>query len=304
MATRPVMRALLLLSVLQGTLGLAQTQYASPATPTVPVPGASSPWLATTKPGATFGTINAPTQLAAPASFEDAKIAHVVLGAIAFLFVFPLGGIVIKVWPHRHIVWVHAAIQAFGLALYIVCVGLGFWMGAQLHTLDRYHALAGYIVLAMLVIQPLLKLHWFHAAVPRVAAFMHVHLWMGRISLMLGIIDGGLGFRLSGSLPGPHLSEGCKIAYGIVGGIVWCVYVAVCIVWVELKKVPRAAPPSPGAPPEEVVALTLADQDARDKSMRPKTGDTVVTASAVDSDVESATSLPLAPRRPSHVVRV
>jgi hypothetical protein len=272
----------------------------------VPIPGASSPWLTTTKPSATFGTINVDTRPAAHATFsEGAKIAHVVLGAIAFLFVFPLGGIIIKVWPHRHIVWVHAAIQAFGLALYIACVGLGFWMGSQLHTLDRYHALVGYIVLAMLVIQPLLKLHWVHAAVPRVAAFMHIHLWMGRVSLMLGIIDGGLGFRLSGSLPGRHPSEGWKIAYGIVGGIVWCVYVAVCIVWVELKKVPRAAPPSPGAPPEEIVAMTLADQEARDiKSETQKKGDTVVTASAVDSDVESATTLPVTPRRPSRAAAV
>ncbi|EXJ57491.1 hypothetical protein A1O7_07839 [Cladophialophora yegresii CBS 114405] len=302
------MRALLLLSALQGTLVLAQTQYASPATPTVPIVGASSPWLTTTarpSPSATFGTINAHSS-SSPTSFEDAKIAHAALGAIAFLFIFPLGGIIIKVYPHRHIAWIHAAIQAFGFAMYIACLGLGLWMGSQLHTLHRYHAVVGYIVLAMLVVQPLLKLHWFHASIPRVAAFMPLHVWLGRISLMLGIVDGGLGFRLSSTLGGPHWNEGWKIAYGIVGGVVWCVYAAVCIVWVELKKVPRAAPPSPGAPPEEVVALAQQDQDVGDKSERPKTAETVVTvtASAVDSDVESARTLPVTPRRPSRAVVV
>ncbi|ETI25456.1 hypothetical protein G647_02229 [Cladophialophora carrionii CBS 160.54] len=323
MATRPAMRALLLLSALQVTLVLAQTQYASPATPTVPIPGASSPWLTTTttttRPGATFGTINAPTQSAAhsstikstsPSPFEDAKVAHAVIGAIAFLFIFPFGGIVIKVWPHRHIAWFHAAIQAFGLAMYLACLCLGLWMGSQLHTLHRYHALVGYVVLAMLVVQPLLKLHWFHTAIPRVAAFMPIHVWIGRVSLMLGIIDGGLGFRISSTLGGPpHWSQGWKVAYGIVGGIVWCVYVAVCLVWVDLKKkVLRAAPPSPGAPPEEiVVALALADQHVRDMSERyPKktAAKTVVTAKAVDSDVESANTLPITPRRPSRAVVV
>ena len=171
-------------------------------------------------------------------------------------------------------------------------------MGRQLHTLHRYHAVVGYIVLLCIVVQPLLKLHWFHSAVPRVAVFMHIPLWLGRVALMLGIIDGGLGLRLSGTLRGPHWPEGWKIAYGVIGGIVWVVYVGVCVVWVELKKVPRAAPVSPGAPPEEIVML--AEQDARERlDGGQKTGVEVVTSSAVDSDIESGKPLSVAPRRPS-----
>jgi len=127
---------------------------------------------------------------------------------------------------------------------------------------------------------------------------MHIHLWLGRIVLALGIIDGGLGFRLSDTLKGPKWSDGWKIAYGVLGGFVWIVYVGVCIVWVELKQIPRAAPVSPGAPPEEMVVL--ADQGSLGRSEeRSKTGVTVETVSAQDLDVESGKmeGLPKKPAR-------
>src|ERR1700761_5394121 len=97
---------------LTGTLVLAQTQYASEPTPKVPILSASSPWLTTTKPTATFGMLNTPRPAASsserlkdefPSYFNSAKIVHAALGALAFLFVFPFGGIIIKVWPHRYI---------------------------------------------------------------------------------------------------------------------------------------------------------------------------------------------------------
>ncbi len=162
-------------------------------------------------------------------------------------------------------------------------------MGSRLHTLGRYHAVTGYVVLSFLVIQPLLKLHWFSSAIPRVAIFMHIHLWLGRIALTLGIIDGALGFRVSDSLKGSHWGVGWRIAYGVIGALVWIIYVSVCIVWVESKKVPRAAPPSPGAPPVEVLALANAP-DMRSESVERLTGtETVVMA----SDVESGKGLPV-----------
>lgn len=71
-----------------------------------------------------------------PSYFGEAKIAHAALGAAAFLFIFPLGGILVKVWPHRHIVWIHAGIQMLGLAVYIASAGLGIWMGTLLHTVS------------------------------------------------------------------------------------------------------------------------------------------------------------------------
>ncbi|KAJ9610693.1 hypothetical protein H2200_005470 [Cladophialophora chaetospira] len=292
MAARRVLNALLLLSSIQ-------------ATPTVPVPGASSSWLTTTKPSATPESTNSMQSWDAltghlPYSFADARVAHALLGALAFLFIFPFGGIIIKVWRHRHIVWIHAAIQVFGLVVYIICGVLGVLMGYRVHTLGRYHAVTGYVVLTCLVIQPLLKLHWFHSSIPRVAFFMHIHLWLGRFALMLGIIDGALGFRVSDSLPGPHWSQSWRIVYGIIGGIVWIVYVGVCIVWIELKKVPRAAPISPGAPPEDFIAMaSQLGRTESEETLKTAAVETVVIASSVETDIENGVDFPTKPRRPS-----
>ena len=126
---------------------------------------------------------------------------------------------------------------------------------------------------------------------------MHIHLWLGRVALTLGIIDGALGFRISGTLKGAKWPEGWKIAYGVISGIVWIVYVGICIVWVELKKVPRAAPPSPGAPPETILMLVAQDSKDHPENMRLTMPDAVVTASA--SDVESARNFVAMPRRGS-----
>jgi hypothetical protein len=279
----------------------APTLYASPPTPTVPIVSTSSPWLTKTKPSPTFQPVAVESDYPS-LRFHTAKIFHAVLGIFAFLFVFPLGGIIIKVWPHRHIVWIHAAIQVSGLLLYVACTVLGIYMGRQLYTLKRYHAVLGLIVLFLLFLQPLTKLHWLHSSVPRVGLFVHVHLWLGRIVLTLGIIDGALGFRISETLKGPHWDPAFKIAYGVVAGIVWVVYVGICVVWVELKKVPRAAPPSPGAPPREILAL--AAQDTAGRGAPPKLGITVVSASAVNSQVESVNRTPVTPRRRSKIIWV
>lgn len=39
------------------------------------------------------------------------------------------------------------------------------------------------------------------------------HIWYGRVLILLGIINGGLGLKLAGN------TTGGKIAYGVVGGI-------------------------------------------------------------------------------------
>ena len=54
------------------------------------------------------------------------------------------------------------------------------------------------------------------------------HVWWGRIILTLGIINGGLGLMLSG-----NTVKG-KIAYGVIAGVVWLVWVATAV-WGHLR---------------------------------------------------------------------
>ncbi|OAL35047.1 hypothetical protein AYO20_05762 [Fonsecaea nubica] len=296
MALNKLSSTFLLLVSLSATLTGAQLIPASPPTPTVPIASASSSWLTTTSPMSNSAYAPSPAAWSKGASkfpsyFGEAKIAHAALGAAAFLFCFPLGGIIVKVWPHRHIVWIHAAIQMFALAVFVASTGLGIWMGLKINALDHYHCVIGLVTLGLLGLQPLMKLHWFHEKIPKVVHFVHIHLWLGRVLILLGIVDGGLGFQFAATFKGPQWASGWKIAYGVCGALVWIIYVSVVIVWVELKK------PDAGmtriAESEELTALHQAWGRSDE---RPKTADTV--ASTVH-DVEVGEVEPIEPVRPA-----
>jgi hypothetical protein len=64
------------------------------------------------------------------ATIPPARIAHFSLGATAFLFVFPFGGMIHRVWYHYHNVWVHAAVQMLGYLLFLGAAAIGIYMGA------------------------------------------------------------------------------------------------------------------------------------------------------------------------------
>ena len=125
---------------------------------------------------------------------------------------------------------------------------------------------------------------------------------------MLGTIDGGLGFRLSSalSLHGRHGSNwpvglGKSPTESSVASCGWSTS-ASASVWVEFKRVPHAAPVSPGAPPEEVLALAEQFEQERNQELKGlghKRRDSVTTASAVDSDLESAVKVAVMPKRAS-----
>ena len=54
-------------------------------------------------------------------------------------------------------------------------------------------------------------------------AWATAHVWYGRVLVTLGIINGGLGLRLSDN------TKGGEIAYGIVAGLLWILWMAVVV---------------------------------------------------------------------------
>ena len=56
------------------------------------------------------------------------------------------------------------------------------------------------------------------------------HKWFGRALVLLGAINGGLGLQLSGN------TTGGEIAYGVVAGVVFIVYVVVDVVAIRKDK--------------------------------------------------------------------
>jgi hypothetical protein len=61
----------------------------------------------------------------------------------------------------------------------------------------------------------------------------YAHIWTGRTLVTLGIINGGLGMQLG------NVSKAGKIAYGVLAGLIWIVWMAVAVVS-EFRSPPKA----------------------------------------------------------------
>lgn len=84
------------------------------------------------------------------------------------------------------------------------------------------HTKMGTIVCALLGLQPILGWahHQYFLKHQQRGIISHTHIWYGRILIVLGIVNGGLGLELANS------SRGLTIAYSVVAGIVGILYIA------------------------------------------------------------------------------
>ncbi|KAK5723141.1 hypothetical protein LTR17_013936 [Elasticomyces elasticus] len=147
---------------------------------------------------------------------------HAVCAAAAFVGLFPIGAILVRVASFGGLVWVHVGIQTFALLLFITAVGLGLSIAISGDQLNQAHPIIGLVLFALLMIQPVLG--WMHHVLYKEyqgrTLWSHAHLTVGRVAIPLGIINGGLGLQLS--------SAGWRamIAYGVVAGVVGVTYLA------------------------------------------------------------------------------
>lgn len=63
----------------------------------------------------------------------------------------------------------------------------------------------------------------------------YLHLWLGRILIPLGMVNGGLGLRLDSESPYGDKSKTKMIAYGVVCGIIFLIYV-IFVVTGEMRR--------------------------------------------------------------------
>jgi len=161
-------------------------------------------------------------------------IAHGVLASLAFVILFPAGSIAIRLASFPSVLWFHALFQIFAYMTYTAAFGLGIWLALPVsggHYIDSYHAIIGMVVFALIFFQPILG--WMHHVLFKKYShrtlWSYAHIWVGRIAITLGIINGGLGLLLAGNSP-----DG-EIAYGVVAGVMWVTWVAAAI-WGEMRR--------------------------------------------------------------------
>ncbi|EUC34053.1 iron reductase domain protein [Bipolaris zeicola 26-R-13] len=161
---------------------------------------------------------------------REKLIAHGVLSSLAFVIFFPTGGIAIRLVSMTGMVWIHAAFQIFGYMTYIAGAGLGIHLACGLKRTGHYHAIIGMILLGVLFFMPILGYmhHLFFKKVQNRTIWSHAHIWVGRIFITLGILNGGFGLKLADC---SNLSSRAgQIVYGIVAGLIWFAWVGAIVI--------------------------------------------------------------------------
>lgn len=151
-----------------------------------------------------------------------AHIAHGTVISIAIVLFFPLGATMVPLFSTKNILWWHMVWQMTGMFILLVGFGLGCWLSyltpvaLESKPWDLWHCPR----------RPLLSTAFTWYAPP---SLLHVdwkeelqhalHVWLGRILIALGIINGGMGIKLAAN------TTSGGIVYGVVAGVVFVVYV-------------------------------------------------------------------------------
>ncbi|KKY17562.1 putative lipase esterase family protein [Phaeomoniella chlamydospora] len=142
------------------------------------------------------------SQSSSSTSTTQLKTAHAAVMTLAFLVFFPLGATLAWIpipFLSNKIIYLHAPIQIISLLLVISGLGLGIKLAKNINDIDGYHQIIGYVVVAsMVLIQPVFGIlqHSYFKKHGGSSLWGISHRWFGRILLVLGIINGGLGAGL------------------------------------------------------------------------------------------------------------
>ncbi|KAF2148325.1 hypothetical protein K461DRAFT_324687 [Myriangium duriaei CBS 260.36] len=165
-------------------------------------------------------------------------LAHGVCMALAFAFMMPLGGAMMRLLKVRGGVWIHGVWQTVAYLLALAGFGMGVWMARERRMLTHAHPIIGIIVIAVLFFQPLggLIAHLRFKSVGRNFAGL-CHRWTGRIFITLGVINGGLGIQLA------RASSRWVVGYSVTAAIFVSLWWAVSLVdWYRDRRHAVGAP--------------------------------------------------------------
>ncbi|KAL3446313.1 hypothetical protein BJX65DRAFT_296340 [Aspergillus insuetus] len=178
--------------------------------------------------------INTPSR-----SLTPMAIAHGCLMSLAFVLLFPLFALLAPVSRNTRmpmpIPKYHAPLQFLTVLITLAGFSLGVRMWSANGATPAAHPILGIITVASLsLVQP--TLGWLrHRQFKRTggkSVFTFGHRWLGRAMIVLGVVNGGLGFWWVGSSV-VGLRAG-MIVFAVVAGVVFMVYVAVTI-WISAR---------------------------------------------------------------------
>ncbi|KAK5044998.1 hypothetical protein LTR84_010146 [Exophiala bonariae] len=222
------------------------------------------------------GNINQGALFSSEAEFNKATrilIAHAVLASLVWVLFIPSLAILVRLNLKAPIILkLHAIGQVASYIIYIVATGTGIWLAQQSAAYGVWndpHPRLGLAILAIAFFQPIFgAVHHriYKSRSQNVAAgnptnppgrtpVGRAHLWLGRVLIALGIINGGLGIRLASYSPfqTDATSQKASIGYGVVAGVMFLLYL-VSVIAFEIRR----------------ARLQLAEEEERERTMVPK----------------------------------
>lgn len=192
------------------------------------------------------------------ASFDHATrilIAHAVLASLVWVVFVPWLAILLRLNIKNPIVLkLHAIGQVLSYVIYIAAAGLGIWLARQSAAYGIWndpHPQLGLAILAIAFFQPIFGAVHHRIYKKRATALQNgqptkppsrtiagrIHLWVGRILIVLGIVNGGLGIRLASYSPfqTDATSRRAGIVYGVVAAVMFLLYVVFVVIF-EVKR--------------------------------------------------------------------
>lgn len=168
-------------------------------------------------------------------------MAHAILAPLAFVLFFPIGAMVIRIGNVRNLIWIHAGWMAFTYFISLAGIGIGIYIAVTTQKLNSTHAVLGLFVVGALLLQPVTGLlhHSLYKRKGGPNAATYPHVWWGRAIVTLGMVNGGLGLKLSDNSPSG------EVAYAIVAAIVWVAWIAVvALAFMKSKKAAKSVKPT------------------------------------------------------------
>ncbi|KAE8441765.1 hypothetical protein EG329_004323 [Mollisiaceae sp. DMI_Dod_QoI] len=181
---------------------------------------------------------------------SDYDKAHGIVMGVTVVLLFPLGAIFVRLGSSA---WMHGAWQLFSLAALLCGLGLGIKLaqmrsyvggafsfdfgpsssngafggnfpgssGRRNGVFNNTHTVFGIVIIALFLIQPIFGIihHIQYKRNLSRAGVSHLHIWYGRILMLLAVVNGGLGLKLANN------TKNGEIAYGVVAGVIGLIYI-------------------------------------------------------------------------------
>jgi hypothetical protein len=163
--------------------------------------------------------------------------------SLVFLVLIPFAALTLYLPYAKRVPHIHAPLQVLNVILVIVGLALGVQLAKPLGLTKGYHQVIGYVVVGILLsAQPILGiLQHLHFRSTGSRSVMGLgHQWLGRIVIILGVINGGLGMRESGPVGNEWVPNYAPVVYSIVAAVVFLIYVGVVVGTSLMKKNVRA----------------------------------------------------------------